>query len=146
MNNSFAIVNILKKAIKHSVIIISALLLHIAIDTYGQTNEDIPGNNLRDPFWPPNYTPVLTQKDESDIEEPSVQDENLIGAAKWPTLKVKGITAIGNKYSAIVDGIGIIEEGKIISLKRGNTIFSWQVLKITSKNVDFKQLEAKQVK
>ena len=110
-----------------------------------QGEEQEEAANYRDPFWPPGYTPpVETDESENEVEQPIQPNEIFVDTAiKWPTPKIKGITAIGDKYSAIIQDVGVVEEGKTITIKRGNVIFSWQVLKINKKGVELKQLEAR---
>lgn len=97
-------------------------------------------SSLRDPFWPPDYTPAPVFDDTPTPATP--QPEQVAPEkAKWPTLEVKGITKTPRGFVAIIEDVGVVEEGQTISRKKGSFVFSWKIIKITQVRLDFKQLD-----
>lgn len=95
-------------------------------------------SSLRDPFWPPDYTPAPVIDEDPVV---AVTEQPVPEKAKWPTLEVKGITKTPRGYVAIIEDVGVVEEGQTISLKKGSFVFSWKINKITQERLDFKQLD-----
>jgi hypothetical protein len=104
---------------------------------------------LRDPFWPPDYTP----KNET-VTPPPVQETNintnstplppLQVVEKWPVLKLKGLIKSPNgKYVAQIEGIGIVESGRVVRVKKDGMVFSWTIGDITEKGVEITPLDAR---
>ncbi len=106
---------------------------------------ELPGyEQLRDPFWPIGYTrkikPVV---DPSEQKEP---DEPVKIEPKWPRLKLKAVTSSPKGYIAILDGIGLVEEGQIVRMTVDGIVYRWRIGKITSKGFAHQKLDAKAVK
>lgn len=97
---------------------------------------------LRDPFWPVGYSPAppepeVVEEEEKEEEEdiPPVKPE------KWPVLRVRGISKSGDgSRLAIIDKVGIVEEGDIVSFKHDDLVYQWQVTRITAEGISQKRL------
>lgn len=103
---------------------------------------------LRDPFWPLDYTP----KGEVAPQPQPVPGTNTSAVApvaaapvvKWPVLKLKGlIKKADGKYVAQIDGVGIVESGRIVRKTVDGTTYSWKIGDITEKGVEITPLEAR---
>ena len=116
-------------------------------------------SNLRDPFWPVGYAPKAPEPVEPppsptpSVAEPAPNVAATPVAAvppppivvKWPTLKLKGLikSPSGDKYVAHIEGIGIVESGRIVRIKQDGVEFSWKIGEITEKGVEITPIEAK---
>jgi len=55
---------------------------------------------------------------------------------EWPELKLRGVTRTGaDRYIAIVDGIGMVNEGDVVSLRKGGHIFRWRIDSVSSDSI-----------
>jgi hypothetical protein len=98
---------------------------------------------LRDPFWPVGYAPAPPEPEVPEEEEKEETEEDLppVEPEKWPVLKIRGLSKDGKgNHLAILDKIGIVEEGDIVSFKHDNLVYRWQVKKITDKGVSQERL------
>lgn len=97
--------------------------------------------SIRDPFWPVGYTPVPESK---KLEQAKISRlESLI---KWPKLKLQGISRTSdNKYLAVIDKIGIVEEGDVIAVKKDGIIYRWKINKITKNGISRTKLNPKEI-
>ncbi len=126
------------------------LSLLLSAATFASTNtiedlETLPPDfeQLRDPFTPPGFR----QADPVDAEEVAEQREQEALAARiqWPTLKLRGISHIGNsKFIAIVQDIGLVEAGEEIWIERDNLLYTWRVENITAKGITTTRLHVTQ--
>lgn len=125
---------------------------------------EVKEENLRDPFWPPNYTKKskIPEAPPGATNPPPVGATNTTSAGvtnppppppppveiKWPEIKVKAIIKQPNgKYLMMIDGIkGSFEEGNIVSMHRDNLLFRWKVEAITAKGAKVTKLDYKPAK
>ncbi|OGV62097.1 MAG: hypothetical protein A2498_07730 [Lentisphaerae bacterium RIFOXYC12_FULL_60_16] len=96
---------------------------------------------LRDPFWPPGFTPLPDSEDDVPVspidDTPPPMDQ-----AKWPQPNVQGVTrGPDGKYFAVVSNVGVVESGQEFTLRKGPFIYVFRVDAITSRGVKYKQLE-----
>ncbi len=84
---------------------------------------------LRDPFWPVGWRP------EPEVPEEEKQPKRKI---EWPKLRLKGTT---DKF-AIIEGFGVVEEGKEISAIRKGVQYTWKIDEVSKDKVDIRQLRA----
>jgi len=128
------------------IIFMAAPLCLITTISFSQTNstQNIETNLItaaRDPFWPVGFFPVS----ESKVKEQE-QINQLQSRIKWPKLKLVGITkSSDNNYIAILEKIGIIEEGDIISVQKNDIIYRWKINTINNKGISRTQLSAKEI-
>lgn len=100
---------------------------------------------LRDPFWPVGYEPPPPEPEipEDEIAQARRQQE-IEQKIEWPALHLKGITQSGaNRFMAIIQDIGLVEEGQTISLRRGDMLYAWLIEEVSNKGVMFTRLEAR---
>jgi hypothetical protein len=100
---------------------------------------------LRDPFWPVGYEPPPPEPERTDqeIEQAKVEEE-IEKKIKWPALQLKGITHAGkDRYMAIVAGVGLVESGQTVSLRKDEMLYSWLVEEVSRKGLKFTRLEAR---
>ena len=87
--------------------------------------------DIRDPFLPPDYEQPEEVPD--PVEE---QREALAARIAWPQLRVRGITHTGReRFIAIIEQIGIVEEGETVSLREGHLIYTWRIDTITAEGI-----------
>jgi len=87
--------------------------------------EEVP----RDPFWPVGYRPKAANEDDGGLL-PKVK------TIKWPSLNLKSIArASGGTHVAILEGVGIVEVGDIVTVKKDGLIFKWRIEAITEKGI-----------
>jgi len=116
----------------------SWMLSVIAADVNADTKEKTDLASIRDPFLPIDYVPVSESN-----QQQKAQVERLQSLIKWPKLKLQGITRSNdNRYIAILDKIGIIEEGDVISVQKDGIIYRWKIDKISDKGISRTQLSA----
>jgi lipid II:glycine glycyltransferase (peptidoglycan interpeptide bridge formation enzyme) len=123
--------------------IIATLLLYCATNSVAvETKEEIKKNTstfTRDPFWTVGYIPA--PKSEQEQEQQITHMKSLI---EWPKLKLRGITRTSdNKYMAVLDKIGIVEEGDIISVQKDGLIYRWKIDSINDRGISSKRLNVK---
>jgi hypothetical protein len=120
-----------------------------AVETAGTTNRieqaDAELMGLRDPFWPVGYEPAPPQPEltEEEAEQAKIEEE-VEKKIQWPALQLKGITRAGkDRYMAIVKGVGLVEAGQTVSMRRGDLLYSWLIEEVTADGVEFTRLEAR---
>jgi len=101
--------------------------------------------SLRDPFWPVGWkpAPVVAEPDRPQVVRPVrviAWDE----AAK--KLKLSGISKSAGVYLAVLQGIGVVEKGDVISIEHGELTYRWIVRSITSKGIVPERLAVDQKK
>lgn len=127
---------------------ISALvLLTTAGTTIAQENRDTPSvdntiatnpfQGLRDPFWPVGFTPEPeTEKEDEKAAEPDVIQ------AVWPSLKLRGITRTADGHNiAILESIGLVEPGDIVTLEHDGLRFRWRINAINDNGISRTRLD-----
>jgi hypothetical protein len=102
---------------------------------------------LRDPFTPVDIppaptpqTPIDNQAGPGDTPPPPPPPV----ASTWPKLPVKALmTDPSGKHVAMIEGVGSVEAGDIVSKKVEGVIYRWRIELITDKDVSFKKLDAR---
>ncbi len=99
----------------------------------------------RDPFWPVGYVkPELRPVEEPDeVDEADKEKEqkqvHVVEIQKksvWPSLKVLSIAGSGARHIAMLgDGIGIVQKGDVVELRRAGMIYRWDIVEISAKGV-----------
>jgi hypothetical protein len=102
----------------------------------------------RDPFWPVGYVPPPEEKvDDSTTAPKSVADESQMEPLQWDAaikaLIIKGIMKSSAGYLAVINGQVMSENDTISAVFKGRT-YSWRVVKINRKGVQFERLEPAQ--
>ncbi len=99
----------------------------------GQKNFlEIDFETLRDPFWPIGWRP------EPEVPEEERREQQIKKKIQWPKLKLKGAT---DRF-AIIEGFGIVEEGKEISAIRNGIKYTWKIDQTNKDKVDIRKLRA----
>ncbi len=98
--------------------------------------EEQTTERLRDPFWPVGYIPVADRSPDEEQEE-TIDDRE----TTWPALPVRGSSRAADRtYRALVEGVGIVEEGDIVSLPHQGLWFHWRIGRIDSQRLRFTRL------
>ncbi len=99
-------------------------------------------DQARDPFWPIGYTPPSPTEPEPDPETArlaAIQEQ-----IQWPELKLSGLTHTGEgRHLAIIEGVGIVEPGETIQIRREGIVYRWRVDAITARGINVSELEAR---
>ncbi len=91
----------------------------------------------RDPFWPVDYKKVT----ESELRERTIREE-LQSRINWPSLPLRGIThAGGRRFIAVIDRIGLVETGDIISIREDNLVYRWRIDEINASGLKSTRLD-----
>ncbi len=99
--------------------------------------QDEAFKSLRDPFWPVAFKPV---SESEKIEKTKIAD--LKAKISWPALPLRGVTHAGGKnYIAILEGIGLVEDGDIVEIEQDSLIYRWRIDKVTSAGVGSTRLD-----
>ncbi len=94
---------------------------------------------VRDPFWPVGYAPLPPA-----TEQDAAQAETIRQQLAWPTLKLTGLTrAGGDRYLAVVEGVGIVETGDVIEKEQDGIIFRWRVDNVTARGITTSRMETR---
>jgi hypothetical protein len=97
-------------------------------------------STLRDPFWPVGFHPEAKASKEARAHESRIRESVL-----WPKLKLSAISrTTQGSFIAIVDGIGIVEAGDIVSMRRKGLIYRWRINKVSSKGISRTRLDARE--
>ena len=90
-------------------------------------------DSLRDPLLPPGFQ----QLDNAELAEQDRLREQaaLAERIQWPTLKLRGITHAGRSFIAVLEDVGIVEEGDVIRLRRDDFVYSWRVDAISDNGI-----------
>ena len=104
-----------------------------------------PVSGLRDPFWPPGYRPkpkhvksAVSAARQTPEALPKVEKQ-----AVWPNLPLKGIIRTSRgAYGAILEGVGAVESGDIVAVRREGFLFRWKVDAVTRDGVSITKLDA----
>lgn len=88
---------------------------------------------MRDPFWPVGYEPPTPeQEQEADMAVPELD---------WPDLPVRGRSrATDGSYLALIEGVGIVRTGQIVSLPAQGHWFHWRITHIDATRVQAQEL------
>ena len=87
--------------------------------------------DIRDPLLPPGYEVVAQEPDPAEI-----QREAIAARIDWPRLQLRGITHAGrSQFIAVIDRIGIVEEGDVVRMRQGDLIYTWRIDKINAEGL-----------
>lgn len=95
----------------------------------------------RDPFWPVGYvppppTPTVDLEAERRRLEAERQRQEMAKRIEWPSLTLTGITHAGNQnFIAVIEGIGLVEQGDIVSIHKGDLIYQWRINQIKANGI-----------
>jgi hypothetical protein len=115
-----------------------------------QPAPQVPPAELRDPFTPVDIPPPPIVQTPID-NNPPVPGDNTPPpppppppVATWPKLPIKALmTDPSGKHVAMIEGVGSVEAGDIVSRKAEGVIYRWRIEAITDKDVSFKKLDAR---
>lgn len=110
------------------------------------------GTNLveRDPFWPVGYVPPsllasgtpsagVAEDDHTPPSEPKL-------AIDWPRLRLSGMTRKKDGgYVGLIEGVGLVEKGDVVRMRRGDVVYRWRVDSIGTDGVEAQRIEARAV-
>ena len=82
--------------------------------------------NLRDPFWPVGFIP---QSADEQLRK-QIQKTNPVN---WPKLNPIGFSKTPKGNMVLLKGIGPVEEGRVIKLKKGRRVYVYKIGSITDK-------------
>jgi hypothetical protein len=109
--------------------------------------EELPEyNQLRDPFWAVGHVRQVVPKTDSNSPTGGTAVVSADITPVWPQLKLKAVTSSPKGYIAIIEGVGLVEEGQIIKMEAGGIVYRWKILTISEKGFSHKQLDAKSAK
>ncbi len=129
----------MKLCVQH--LTLTALLLPVWMLFAAPTPEASPANTttnnalitMRDPFWPVGFHPTpKSEKQDKEKEKESRIHERL----SWPKLELRGVsqTSQGN-FICIIEGIGIVEPGDVISMEHNGLIYRWKINTISNSGI-----------
>ncbi len=106
--------------------------------------------DIRDPLLPTDYEKP-TDEDQAEEQQQITEQERQRQAVEaqmvWPQLRLRGITHAGQeRYFAIIDQIGIVEQGDTITLREGNLVYAWHIDAITDQGITTTRLHVTSVK
>lgn len=106
----------------------------------------------RDPFWPVGYAPrtaadVLAEEAAAAEAQEAVAEEQKAAVAEqaakvvWPPLPVRGRSrAPDGTYRVLIEGVGIVGENRIVSIRHQEYWFYWRIVSIDERGVQSKKL------
>ena len=105
----------------------------LAADPAGQAEQMESGSEadtvLRDPLWPIGFAPRRPAEEEAA----GLVDSD---AVEWPRLPVRGRSRAGDgSHRVLVDRVGIVREGEVVSLPHDGLWFHWRITKIDDQGV-----------
>jgi len=98
----------------------------------------------RDPFWPVGWSPPIVEDEPGTPEKPKALPVQWEEAAKQ--LTVTGIFRKGKRHLAMLKGVGVVEEGDIITVQYKELVYRWRVTSITPAGIVPKKLDASPLK
>jgi hypothetical protein len=85
---------------------------------------------LRDPFWPVGFTPA------PKIDPAVTKLETIRERIDWPRITLKGLTRTASgRHVAILDGVGLVESGDIVTIERGGLAYRWRIDEVTRRGI-----------
>ena len=105
--------------------------------------EEIPAGfrDIRDPLLPPGY-----EQPEEEVDPQQEYRETVAAQITWPQLRLRGITHVGREnFIAILEEVGIVEQGEIVTLQRGNLVYAWRISAITAEGITTTRLHVTSV-
>ncbi len=108
------------------------LLMFAALWTSHSLIADTPPA-VRDPFWPVGYVPPSPEE--------AAQATPAVPELAWPELQLRGRSrSRDGSYFALIDGVGVVRTGEIVSLAAQGYWFHWRVVRIDATGVQTKPL------
>ena len=102
---------------------------------------------LRDPFWPVTYVKAAEQAPVPDAGSTQPSAATSVGTANWPALNLKAtMKNPAGKTVAIIEGVGVVEAGDIINLKKEGMIYRYKIEAVTDKGLNYQKLDARPAK
>jgi hypothetical protein len=138
------------RTFKHSLVAIP-LIASFVFSSMGKAADEktVNGNQiidndslatLRDPFWPIGYRPVPKTKKEAQAKISRIR-----ARTHWPTIKLRGVTRHGeNKYIAILEGIGLVEPGDVVAIKKEGLIYRWRINDVNENGISRTRLDVRE--
>ncbi|MDI6775053.1 MAG: hypothetical protein QME60_06630 [Verrucomicrobiota bacterium] len=117
----------------------------VAPDAAGQTSAIAA--ELRDPFWPIGYKKPDLRKPELARSKDQSQQENPEEVKKthdiaWPSLELAAVSkTLQGKWIAMFKGIGLVEEGDQIRVRKGDAWYRWKITAINEKGIGYDRLD-----
>ena len=97
-------------------------------------------STLRDPFWPVAFHPEAEASKDAKAHE-----SRILKGLLWPKLELRGISrTTRGSFIAIIDGIGIVEAGDIVSMRSKGLIYLWRINSVSSKGISRTRLDARE--
>jgi len=91
----------------------------------------------RDPFWPVGFEPGDPLKPRiAPIAEP----EPIAKPVPWPELRVLGFIHSEKSRMALLQDIGLVQTGDIVSRRVGDLYFEWKITRITGDVVRYERI------
>jgi len=115
------------------------------IEALAKARSGPDSERLRDPFWPIGWVPP-------EFGDNDAQAHRQVGGLRrWQdALRLIEIVGLSKKidgtYIAMVKGIGVVEEGDVVSVDYEDFTYKWHVRKITSKGIVPERLGATPLK
>lgn len=107
----------------------------------------VAGKNIveRDPFWPLGYVPPsLVASNTPAADETAPVEPRIV--IEWPHLRLTGMTRKqGGGYVGLIEGVGLVEKGDVVRMRRGDVVYRWRVDSIGTDGVEAQRIEARAV-
>ena len=89
----------------------------------------------RDPFWPVGHVPAAPVAEDAAATEAEAA-EAARRALVWPRLPVRGRSqAPDGSYRVLIDGVGVVAEGDVVSIPSRGLWFQWRIERIDERGV-----------
>lgn len=94
----------------------------------------------RDPFRPVGYQlPSPGAPDDREAEQPAPA-EPPVPVLDWPELRLRGFSRTPDgSLVAFLDGIGIVQAGDRVQLRRGDWVFSWLIESVSRQDLKYRR-------
>ncbi len=124
-----------------AIIMLSAARLSAAETATNTTDEvEVTLQNLRDPFWPVGYKPLP-----KSVKQESERVTRIQRQTRWPELELRGITRRGQaEFIAVIEGVGLVESGDIISMRKEGLIYRWRINAISENGISRTRLDVRE--
>ena len=112
------------------------------------TETNAPEVAIRDPFWPVGYRKPDPKKEEvKKVEEKKKEEIKQALNISWPALDVTAVSKTPQgSYIAMIKGIGMVEEGDTVRVRKEGLIYRWKITTISEKGMAFKKVDATPIK
>lgn len=95
----------------------------------------------RDPFWPVGYVPKPRVPETARVPPSAPPTAAKRPPPEWPALKVTGIMQTARGPLAVVEGVGLVEEGSVVRRQIGGYVYRWRVDRITPERLVYTRLD-----